>query len=204
MIIYFPKFYTEAHRTRDRQVELVDALARVGVLCSLDPSKCDLTFCGSIFSLPEVLSRGVVPPVIHYNWDLYPALVARDPVWVRYVRHLETCHRILVPNVGTAVRTLEIAGKMSSVVRSPVKLWDVPNRFAGSPDPRSYAVDVMRDYTWDANHMIARDACRIAGVPLVRTATSRPWDEFRWLVANASVLLSCYVEASTGGLAHEE
>jgi hypothetical protein len=33
MRIYFPGFYTEAHRTEDRQITLVNELTKLGIIC---------------------------------------------------------------------------------------------------------------------------------------------------------------------------
>jgi hypothetical protein len=206
MKIWFPDFYTEAHRSPEARASLVRAFTELGVKCVPEPeSGCDLCFCGSIYSADKVRVAETGMSVVHYNWDLYPWMLMNDRTlnWKEYLEDLKTCLGIVVPNTGTAVRTKEYTGRgCSTVVRAPVQTWEPP-----ADPPRAcpwssgfYVLDVMRDYKWDPNRHLAEEVCKAARIPLVRTLTTRPWDEFRWLVANARLLLSCYEEASTGGL----
>lgn len=208
MKIWFPDYYTEAHRTPDRKKDLLDELKSIGVDCVLTPDHdCNLCFCGSIFKAEDVRRYAGKLPVVHYNWDLYPAVInSSRPKWYTYLENLKSCKMILVPGVGTALRTTEYIGRASEIVYAPVKIWDVPqlSLLGDTPEtvhsPKTYYLDVMRDYPWDPNHRLAESICRRLKINLVRTKTTRPWDEFRYLVANAKALLSCCVEASTGGL----
>lgn len=205
MRVWFPDYYTEAHRTDDRKKVLVKAMRDIGVQVVSSPeSRCDLCFCGSLFKSRSVrvLNRRRRIPVVYYNWDLYPWVVKNRPVmgWPRFLIDLNTAARILVPNEGTRLRTTELVGRESHVVLSPVSVWQVPPPFDGHPKPGSYVLEVSRDYDWDKGYKYVSDACSLRNEPLLRTACKTPWDEFRWLVANARCLLTGLDEASTGGL----
>lgn len=208
MIVWIPDNYTEAHRSPERQKDLTGELLKLGVHCVPSYQRdIDLIFCGSIFTSKAVRSRSKVlksVPVVHYNWDLYPWVVRHRPEmgWPAYLEDLKTCTSILVPNLGTAMRTNELVGRGDwTIVPAPVKVWEVPSeRPTTAPPPGEYVLDVMRDYKWDRGFRFAEEACKIVSMPLVRTKTRTPWDEFRWLVANAKCLVSAVDEASTGGL----
>lgn len=206
MLIWMPRLYTEAHRSPERQSDLIVALSDVGVRCVAHFSpRCDLVFCGSIYCAEEVrrFNRRPALPVVHYNWDLYPHVVktSKDQDWGSYLADLKTAAKVLVPNDGTARRTTEFVGVGATVVPAPVKVWDVPHKKpAGVPEPYTYLLDVMRSYPWDRSAGVAERVCKRLGIPLVQTLTTRPWDEFRWLAAHATALLSACDEASTGGL----
>lgn len=204
MNVWFPEFYTEAHRTPDRQNTLVRELEAIGVNCQRNPTAhTNLAFCGSIFRAAQV--RGAKMPIIHYNWDLYPWMVEQNERtgfnWKIYINDLASCAVVLVPSRQTAERTQQFAQRSATVVLAPVAIWDVPQQPARKYFPtRSYMLDVMRDYVWDRYNNLTLEACRKAKVNLIRTRTSYPWDDFRWLVANARCLLSVLDEASTGGM----
>lgn len=210
MRVWCQDFYTEAHRTPERQFDLIQSFTKVGVTLTdvYDPT-CDLAFCGSLFTSAAMRQtiglRGM--PSVFYNWDLYPHVIYNRPKmgWGKYLHDLRRCMVVVVPNEGTRRRTTEFTSRKPVVIRAPVKVWDVPEEPPGVvginlPPPRTYALDVMRDYDWDAGFDTPELACRNAGIELVRTRTKRPWDEFRWLVANARCLISAVDEASTGGL----
>ncbi len=206
--IWMPDGYTEAHRTLDRQCELIAELAACGLTVDSGTGpivRPDVVVCGSLFQANHVrkVNRVWKCPVVQYNWDLYPWVVEnrKGMGWDAYLKDLKGAAKILVPNTGTALRTKEMTGREDAVVvRAPVKVWDVPPRPDGTPEPRSYVLDVMRDYPWDKGHEYPEKACKKLGVTLVRTKTGESWDRFRWLVANAACLVSAVDEASTGGL----
>ena len=213
MKIWIPSFYTEAHRSTERQAELVSAFNEIGVHCvpELEPN-CDLCFCGAIRHANTV--RRYIPkgmPLVHYNWDLYPYMIENCKTldWKGYIRQLRDCKlttMIVTPSQCTSNRTMEYTDRSSTVVLSPVKVWDVPeynqigDGVARIHHPKSYVVDVMRGYHWDPCVDWTVKACRKLRIPLIRTLTSTPWDVFRYTIANARLLLSCFYEASTGGL----
>lgn len=214
--VWVPDGYTEAHRSEDRRLDLLAALERTGL--TVDGShnmvrRPDIIFCGSLFKAGHV--RRVAPkgvPVIHYNWDLYPWVVKnrKEMGWDEYIEDLKACAAVLVPGLGTDLRTMQMTGRKGKVVYPPVKLWDVPTKqdVIGNlryfrdplPKPGKYVLDVMRNYPWDKGFTYPDEACKKLGVTLIRTATEAPWNKFRWLVANAMCLVSAVDEASTGGL----
>lgn len=209
MRVWFPDYYTEAHRSDERKADLLSQLRQRGVDCKDSPVGCDLAFCGSIFRADAVReSWPKSKPVVHYNWDLYPHVVETrtEYDWKTYLLDLRAATAVLVPNRGTAYRTEQMTGRKDSrVVLAPVKLWK-PYRLMGVrgrnrlPPPREYALDVMREYPWDKGSTYPHKACQDIGMKLVRTQTRTEWEEFKWLVANAAVLVSTCDEASTGGL----
>ena len=213
-IVYWPDFYTEAHRSREDGQRLAFLLSERGFSCrpTCPPGFTpDLVFCGSIFKLEDLRRAGVdrKVPVVHYNWDLYPAMIAGEGKtnllpWRDYIAALNDPGRtrlILVPSRSVADRTWEYAGRRSTVCLASVRPWQPPEpRPAGLPAPGSYAVDALRRYAWDRNEAVVREACQDLGIPLVETACRRPWDEYRALVHGARFLVAGYEEMSTGGL----
>ncbi len=88
------------------------------------------------------------------------------------------------------------------VVKAPVHLWEAhptPSARVAHLNPGGYVVDVMRRYE-DPFADACRQACARVGVPCVETRCGFGWDEFRWTIANAALLVSAVQEASTGGL----
>src|SRR4051812_21366576 len=98
--VWFPEYYTEAHREPHHQALLVAALYKHGVDCVREyDDQCDLIFCGSFFhydkvqtirieKLPKPLVRATRAekaahkkriPIVHYNWDMYPFNIDTDP-----------------------------------------------------------------------------------------------------------------------------
>lgn len=206
MKVWMADNYTEAHRTWERQLELVKAFRQVGVtIVPTYESGIDLAFCGSLFSAPRMRRKLQVvdPPTVYYNWDLYPHVVNNhhEMGWSEYLKDLRRCDIVVVPNEGTRLRTQQLVDRESIIVHAPVRTWDVPPKPKGTHmAPRSYVLDVMRDYSWDVGYVLPQHACQKIGMPLVRTKTRTDWDTFRWLVANARCLISAVCEASTGGL----
>lgn len=216
--VWFPDGYTEAHRTLDRISDLLDELHTTAGIewCighEFPGGKVDAVFCGSIFKAEHV--RRTAPrdiPVIHYNWDLYPWVVEnrKEMGWDDYLKDLETCAKVLVPGVGTQLRTRQMCDRDAVIVKPPVKVWDIPMKreVTGTvmyfrdplPEPFTYVLDVMRDYPWDKGFKYPEEACNKLGLRLIRTKTETPWVKFKWLVANAGCLVSAVDEASTGGL----
>lgn len=200
MRVYFPHYYTEAHRTEAKVAPLLKAFAALGVDFSDNIRGCTIAFCGSIYSFKRV--KGASIPVVHYNWDLYPHMIEHDKTvdWNGYIEHMKTCAEVIVPSACTSRRTQEYCGRPGVIVTAPVQIWDIPQRPAHAPEPKTYALDVMRPYRWDFCHKWPEQCAAAVGIPLVSTRTSLPFDEFRWLVANAKVLVSAVYEASTGGM----
>jgi glycosyltransferase involved in cell wall biosynthesis len=198
--VWFPGLFTEAHREAGGSDELVRELASLGYECTPDCDRVDLVFCGSVWKAAEVRRADPPIPIVHYNWDVYPFQVDHDPrTWLPYLEDLKKAVAVLVPSECTVRRTWEFANASATVVKAAIRPWDVPPAFAGAPPPHSYVLDVMRQYE-DPNRGAVKLACERLGIPCIETRCARPWDEFRWLVANARLLVSAYFEASTGGL----
>ncbi len=199
--VWFPDFYTEAHRTRDKGIKLAQELVNFGVRCQeeYDPH-CDFVLCGSIYKSEHVrrtlAHKPFDPiPVIQYNWDIYPWSVEQQPnLWLSYIKELQKAVEIWVPSQCTAVRTREITGRHALyVVKTAIhpfeaEVWD-----------GGYVVDVMRKYP-DPNQNAVREACESLGIQCVETKTTMPRTEFEKTIAGARLLVSAYYEASTGGL----
>lgn len=199
MRVWFPDFFTEAHRTREHGLLLVAALADEGVECvdAYDPS-CEAVFCGSIYKSQVVaLTRAKVKfkiPVVQYNWDIYPWHVEKSPdYWLPYIEELKVAAEVWVPSLCTVARTIEFAGRNAFVIKTSVRPWE------HEPTRGDYVVDVMRKYP-DRNADAVRWACNALGIPVIETATKTPWEEFKKVIAGARLLVSAYQEASTAGL----
>lgn len=201
--VWFPKFFTEAHRESWQGAMLVEALRRHGVECVLELSgECDLAFCGSFFlheKFREALSFYPYIPTVHYNWDLYPFQIEGRHLhygnrWKTYIKELTKANRIVVPSRCTALRTRQYIGVDAFVARSSVRLFDAP-----VASPGDYILDPVRKYP-DHNNELVRQACNELNLPLVESKNGLSLDEFRRTVAEARIIVSAQHEASTGGL----
>ena len=211
--VWFPNYYTEAHRTKDAGVGLVKFLSKYGYECVpfLDID-CRLAFCGSIYTSRYVVearnhNKIASRKVVHYSWDIYPFQVQGDDKrrWAEYLSELRLSDRILVPSECSITRVGEFVSReaieKTHVTLASIRPWGIPDRKPrlSLPEPRTYVLDVMRKYL-DPNRDILREVCDNLNIPLIQTETRTEWDEFRWLVGNAKLLVSPNYEASTGGL----
>lgn len=203
LTLHFPDFFSEAHRTKERQADLVKEFINLGVsVKSKDSNSCDAVFCGTIWQSESL--KDCKLPVFHYCWDLYPWQLEGEAkecwkkhLWRPYVEQLKTCAGIFVPGESTARRVEEFTGrKDSKVIKAPVKLWEPPK---GRTYDGGYVMDVMRKYP-DPNQHAVWDACKSLGIKCVEGGANLPWEEFKRTVAGARLLVSAYYEASTGGL----
>ena len=213
--VWFPDFYTEAHRQPGTGQVLVDELKKLDVHCQLDPSMdCDFVLAGGTFKNRDIRHRlkAYGPsnpyrqiPIIHYCWDLYPFQLNQEneedrEVWRIYVQDLRECKEIWVPSVCTVRRVQEFTGRTAEVLPCSVRTWEPsnPHRFP-SISKRPYVVDVMRKYP-DPNEHACKETCDRLGLACVEMNHQYDWEDFKDLVAGASLLVSAYYEASTGGL----
>ena len=76
MKIWFPEFFTEAHRKPGEGDVLAEELRKFGIDSKLELTHdCSFIFCGSTWRMnlvKEERLRFPEIPTIHYNWDLYP------------------------------------------------------------------------------------------------------------------------------------
>lgn len=207
MKVWFPEYFTEAHRKPGEGGVLAEELRKFGIDCQLElTADCSFVFCGTIWKMNDVKAERVRHPhvpTIHYNWDLYPFQVvecngytrANPDLWDPYLEELTTCRDIWVPSETVTNRTYEFTGRDDcTLIKTSVRPWE-----ANKSRTPNYAVDVMRKYP-DPNRDLAHEHCRAVGVNLIETQNERPWEEFKQIIANARFLISAQFEASTGGL----
>lgn len=205
--VWFPEYFTEAHRKPGEGDVLAEELRQFGIDCQLELTEdCSFIFCGSIWRMDlvkEQRPRHPHVPTIHYNWDLYPFQLVERPdyqranpsLWDPYLEELQQCLDIWVPSQCTVDRTREFVGRDSFIVKTSVRPWENPVEIADD----GYAVDVMRKYP-DPNRDVAREACIVAGVPLIETCNEVPWEKFKKVICKCRFMISAQFEASTGGL----
>lgn len=206
MKIWFPEFFTEAHRKPGEGEVLVEELRKFGIDCQLELTEdCSFIFCGTIWRMNKVKEeRKRFPniPTIHYNWDLYPFQLVELPdykradpdLWDPYLDELKVCRDIWVPSVCTVNRTSEFVGRPSIVIKTSVRPWE--SNYVAEKD---YAVDVMRRYP-DPNCFAAKFNCDAVKVPIIQSKNELPWEKFKKVIAGCRFMISAYYEASTGGL----
>lgn len=207
MKVWFPEYFTEAHRKPGEGDVLVEELRKFGIDCQLQlTADCSFIFCGTIWRMNDVKrERRRVPnvPTIHYNWDLYPFQLlhsnnyrrANPDLWEPYLEELVSCRDIWVPSKCTADRTYEFVNRKDAVViKTSVRPWEYDKPITGD-----YAVDVMRKYP-DPNRDLANESCTALGIPLIETRNSVPWEAFKTNIAESRFLISAQYECSTGGL----
>lgn len=207
MKVWFPEYFTEAHRKPGEGDVLAEELRKFGIECQLELTKdCSFIFCGSIWRMnlvKEERQRFPDIPTIHYNWDLYPFQLMERPdyqranpdLWDPYLEELKVCRDIWVPSECTVRRTKEFVGRSAHVILTSVRPWDNPVELVDG----GFAVDVMRKYP-DYNRDAAREACAAVDVRLVETCNEMPWEVFQKVICRSRFLISAQYEASTGGL----
>lgn len=207
MKIWFPEYFTEAHRKPGEGDVLAEELRKFGIECQLELTEnCSFIFCGSIWRMnlvKEERQRFPNIPTIHYNWDLYPFQLIQRPdytranpdLWDPYVEELKTCRDIWVPSQCTVNRTFEFIGRPSRIIKTSVRPWDNPVEITDG----GFAVDVMRKYP-DPNRDAAHDACKDTDVNLIETCNEMPWIQFQKVIVRCRFMISAQYEASTGGL----
>lgn len=205
--VWFPEYFTEAHRKPGEGDVLAEELRKLGIDCQLELTEdCSFIFCGSIWRMnlvKEERQRFPNVPTIHYNWDLYPFQLIERPdyqranpdLWSPYLDELKTCRDIWVPSKCTVDRTREFTDCHSVVIKSSIRPWE--NLVEVGDD--GFAVDVMRKYP-DPNRDAAKEACSTVGVPLIETCNELPWDYFKKVICRCRFMISAQFEASTGGL----
>lgn len=207
MKIWFPEFYTEAHRETWQGAMLVAELGKIGICCEFNYQEdCQAVFVGGYLRCARYLAeREKIPgfnlPEFFYNWDLYPWQIELaekgDDFWAhswrQYVRELRRCHEILVPSACTAERTCEIVQRESHRILSSVRTFDEPVWEGG------YVLNCMRQYP-DPNKDLVYHCCKQIGLPCVETHNKLPWEEYKRVVAGCRFMVSAQFEASTGGL----
>lgn len=206
MKIWFPDFFTEAHRKSGEGKVLVQELAKYGIECQLDLTEdCTFIFCGTIWRMNKVKEERVrFPniPTIHYNWDLYPFQLVEMPnykradpdLWDPYLEELKACRDIWVPSQCTTNRTWEFVDRPSVVIKTSVRPWEFNHVVEND-----YAVDVMRRYP-DPNEFAAKFNCDAVGIKIIQSKNELPWEEFKKTIAQCKFMISAYYEASTAGL----
>lgn len=204
--VWFPEYFTEAHRKEGEGAVLAEELRQFGIECQLElDESCNFIFCGSIWKADDVnkeRKRFPNTPVIHYNWDLYPfQIVEREDykrpnpgIWIPYLEDLKSCRDIWVPSACTIDRTREFVKRGATVIKSSVRVWNASHVYNGN-----YIVDVMRKYP-DFNEHEASISCKVLGLPIVETRNNLSWEEFKAVIAGSKFLVSAQYEASTGGL----
>jgi hypothetical protein len=188
----------------------------------------DMAFIGSWRFYPQSREfRRLHPgkPVVQYNWDIYPFQVnektdprrdrtgrarptANATRWGEYLQELRYATEVWVPSQGVVDRTHQFAGRRVKchVVKCNAYLWELEDRLTdwwqvNNVDlSKPYVVDVMREYTGEPMVGAVREVCEQLGIPCVQTNHKLTFDEFRCTIAKASLLVSAYNEASTGGL----
>lgn len=207
MKVWFPEFFTEAHRKPGEGDVLSEELRKFGIDCQLELTEdCSFIFCGSIWKMNLVKQeRPKAPnvPTIHYNWDLYPFQLMERPdytranpdLWDPYLTELESCLDIWVPSQCTVDRTREFVGRDAHVILSSIRPWEAPCEVRDN----GYVVDVMRKYP-DYNRDAAKDACKAVGIPIIETCNELTWERFKQVICECRFMISAQYEASTGGL----
>ncbi len=206
---WFPDFYTDAHRDRYWANILVGEFAHQGIEMypNATDTEMDCVFCGSFLRSQDTIRQvnknsRLKGKVFHYCWDLYPWQLNGEerpsypyPTWWKeYRHHLNDARAVFVPSQCTVDRVKEFTTQQHiTVVKAPIHVFDEPTWDGG------YVLNPVRDYP-DANRHAVEEACKRLGVPYKQSGNNLPWNEFKKVVAGASLIVSAQEEASTGGL----
>jgi hypothetical protein len=160
--------------------------------------KTDVIFCASIVKMDSAasLKSHYNIPLVNYCWDFYLWAYEgkHDLPWRRYASYLRKSSLVMVPSSAQQKRLKEMIDVDSVVVKTSIPVYDEV------PSDGRYVLDPVRYYEHDPNCYWVRDACAELDIPFIHSEHQYSVEEFRKIVANATLLTCGYVEASTGGL----
>jgi hypothetical protein len=139
-------------------------------------------------------------PLVVFNWDQYGWHLTQDSDWKLY-NHFQTISReIFVPSNSVKLRIKEFLGldHKCHIIKSWARFFDYPR--SEIKDGR-YIFQVVRPYRDDPQYEWAERACNELKIPIIMNNThNRSESDFQRCIAESTLLLCHYDEASTGGL----
>lgn len=148
----------------------------------------------------EIVCRYPHVPLIVYNWDQYGWHQLQDCNWNLYNSLQEKSKEIWVPSKAVSLRIEEFLklGNKCFIMKSWARIFDYPKE--NIIDGR-YVFQVVRNYHPDPFYNWAERACSDLNIPLFMNAYhKKSEEEFQKFIAESTLLLCHYDEASTGGL----
>ena len=155
------------------------------------------TIVGSISQAHRIPKSQDPNKLILYNWDVYPWMNYKDGPWQRWGELLKSCRDIWHTSEACARRTEEMYGiKKGQVIKTFVPV----DQFAGPVGNNNYVLMPMRHYVQDKCFGWAQKACDELEIDLIHPNHNIDKKAYEKIMRYASVILSHYYEASTGGL----
>ena len=168
-------------------------------------SDCDFMYLSTVTctnkALDQINSNKNIPLVV-YNWDQYKnhATVQKGYPWDTFNELQKRSVEIWTPSEAVNHRVEEFIGLKNKchIIKSWARYFDYPiNRIKDN----RYVIQVVRNYKWDPQFEWTKRACTELNIPYHYNAKhQRSEEDFQRWIAEASVLICEYEEASTGGL----
>lgn len=167
-----------------------------GEICDLIDDR-GFTIVGSISQAHRIPKNQDPKKLILYNWDVYPWMNYAEGPWQRWGELMKSCRDIWHSSLVCAKRTKEIYGIDRGVV---IKTFVPVTNFDGPTGDNRYVLMPMRHYANDQQFGWAQKACHELGIDLIHPNHDIDKKAYEKIMRYATMILSHYYEASTGGL----
>lgn len=154
------------------------------------------TILGSISQMHRLPAKIDYDRLIVYNWDVYSWQNYKSGPWQRFGEIMQKARDVWHASSCTKEQTKAIYGFDKGSV---IKMFVPTDWLNDDLGDGRYVLMPMRHYLQDAQFTWARKACDELGIPLVHPNHDLPFEKYRHTLQHASIILSHYREASTGG-----
>lgn len=153
---------------------------------------------GSISQIKRLPAGVDMSKVILYNWDVYPWQDRSRGGWKEWGKLMRDCRDIWHTSMATFRRTEQLYGISKGTI---IRTFCPTDWLSDGPifDGR-YVLMAMRDYPEDECFDWIDKACKVLNIPLVRSRMNFSVEEYSKIMREATLIVSPYAEASTGGL----
>lgn len=165
---------------------------------------CDFIYVSTVTCVEQAYEAAkLFPhiPVIIYNWDQYSWHKTQTGYqWDKFNDLQKLALDIWTPSNAVNLRIEEFLGLgyKCHIIKSFARLFDYPK---DQIIDKKYVFQVIRNYTHDPNFYWAEQACEELNIPLYTNDNHhRSEEEFQKFIAESTLLMCHYDEASTGGL----
>jgi hypothetical protein len=176
----------------------------IELLINTCDDSCDLIYLSTLSATSEAYSAAQSYPdipVIVYNWDQYKWYKSQTGYkWDMFNELQKQSIEIWTPSKAVNLRVEEFLGlgHKCYIIKSFARLFDYNKE---EIKDNRYVFQVVRNYNSDPNFYWAKQACEELNIPLYTNDNHhRSEEEFQKFIAESTLLLCHYDEASTGGL----
>lgn len=175
----------------------------IEVLTNTCDENCDFIFLGTVSVVSSIIpyiNKYPNIPLIVYNWDQYGWHHHQGYAWGDFNKLQQHSKEIWTPSTSVNLRVEEYLGLGNKcfIIKCFARLFDYP---IDQIKDNRYVAHVIRDYNYDPQFDWGRKACNELNIPIdLNDNHHRSEEGFQKWLAEATLLLNPYDEASTGGL----